>query len=120
MANTGRKETMVVPIPVITADDTSFTDSKMSCSSASPRMLSRSSRASRCLTTFSMNTTPTSTITPMAIAIPLRATMLASTPVSFMMMNVLSTAKGNMTDITIEALRLTTRISTTMIQMSTS
>ena len=67
-----------------------------------------------------MNTTPTSTITPMAMAIPDSATMLASTPVSFMMMKEASTASGSMVAMTTEARRLSTRMSTTMIQMSTS
>ncbi len=56
----------------------------------------------------------------MAMAIPDRATMFASTPHSFITMNVQSTASGSMVAMTTEARRLSTRISTTMIQMSTS
>ena len=56
----------------------------------------------------------------MAMAMPDRATMLASTPTIFITMNVQITASGNMPAITAEARRLTTSISTTMIQISTS
>ena len=76
--------------------------------------------ASIFFTTFSIITTPTSTITPMAMAMPDRATMLASTPATFITMNVAITAKGSMAEMTADALRLSTRTSTTMMQMSTS
>ena len=74
----------------------------------------------RPLITFSIITTPTSTITPMAMAIPERATILASTPTIFMTMKVLMTANGSIPAMTTEARRLRTSISTTMIQISTS
>ena len=117
MANTGRKLIIVVPMPVITAPETSWTAFKINASNCLPWALGV---VLRWRTTFSMNTTPTSTITPMAIAIPLSATILASIPKSFMMINVVNTAKGSMVAITKEARRLSTRIRTTMIQMRIS
>ena len=126
IAKTGRKEITVVAIPVITAELTSLTAERMVSSSALPRghitspvTGSRSSLCT-CRTTFSMKTTPTSTITPMAMAIPDKATIFASTPQSFITMNVQSTARGSIVAMTTEARRLSTRMSTTMIQMRTS
>ena len=49
-----------------------------------------------------------STIVPMAMAIPDRATMLASTLNNFIAMNTISTATGKSPEISREALRLKT------------
>ena len=57
---------------------------------------------------FSDRMTPTSTIVPMAIAIPDNATILASIPNAFMAINTINTASGNNPEIKIEALRLNT------------
>ena len=57
---------------------------------------------------FSDNITPTSTIVPIAIAIPESATIFASTPKSFMVIKTIKTATGNNPDISIEARRLKT------------
>ena len=56
----------------------------------------------------------------MAMAMPERATILASTPTIFITMKVQMTAKGSVAAMTAEARRFITRISTTMIQISTS
>ena len=69
---------------------------------------------------LSTNTTPTSTITPMAMAIPDRATMFASIPVYRININVASTAMGSMLAITTDARRLSTSTIITMIQISIS
>ncbi len=57
---------------------------------------------------FSERMTPTSTMVPMAMAIPERATILASTPKSFMLIKTISTATGSNPDIRMEARRLNT------------
>ena len=63
---------------------------------------------------------PTSTITPMAMAIPERATILASTPKYFMVIKVIKTPTGNKTDINMDALKLSTNTITTKILMRIS
>ncbi len=63
---------------------------------------------------------PTSTITPMAIAIPERATILASTPNWRIVIKVISTPIGNKLDIKKEALKLNTKTMTTNILISNS
>ena len=52
--------------------------------------------------------TPTSTMVPIAIAIPDNATIFASTPKSFIAIKTINTATGNKPDISIEARRLNT------------
>ncbi|CAI8160282.1 MAG: Uncharacterised protein [Formosa sp. Hel3_A1_48] len=52
--------------------------------------------------------TPTSTIVPIAIAIPDNATILASTPKSFIAINTIKTATGKSPEISMEARRLNT------------
>ena len=47
---------------------------------------------------FSVRTIPTSTTVPMAMAMPESATMFASTPASFMLMKVISTASGSIAE----------------------
>jgi hypothetical protein len=69
---------------------------------------------------FSERITPTSTIVPMAIAIPERATILASTLNSFMLINTIKTATGNNPEISIEALKLNTIIIITNMVISIS
>jgi len=79
IANTGRKLTMVVAIAVTTAPATSVAPSYITVISF--LLFAPSSLAfSMCRIIFSVNTTPTSIITPMEMAIPESATMLASTP----------------------------------------
>ena len=87
---TGRKLITVVSTAVrmagATSDAASRTTRRRSASgAASPRR--------RC--TFSMRITPTSTMVPMAMAMPESATMLASTPPVFMATKVMSTATGS-------------------------
>ena len=57
---------------------------------------------------FSDNITPTSTMVPIAMAIPDKATILASTLKSFMAINTMSTATGSSPEIKMEARRLNT------------
>ena len=57
---------------------------------------------------FSDRITPTSTIVPMAIAIPDKATILASTLNSFIEIKTIKTAMGSKPEISREALRLKT------------
>ena len=57
---------------------------------------------------FSDRITPTSTMVPIAIAIPERATIFASTPKSFMAIKTIKTATGNKPEIKMEARRLNT------------
>ena len=57
---------------------------------------------------FSERITPTSTIVPIAIAIPESATILASTPKSFIAINTINTATGSNPEIRTEARRLNT------------
>ena len=52
--------------------------------------------------------TPTSTMVPIAMAIPESATMLASTLKSFIVMNTIRMATGNNPEIRMEARRLNT------------
>jgi len=55
---------------------------------------------------FSVRMTPTSTIVPIAMAMPDKATMFASTPKNFMLIKTISTATGNRLEIRMDALRL--------------
>ncbi len=65
---------------------------------------------------FSQITIPISTIVPMAIAIPDRATMLASTPNVFIAMKHINTASGSRPLISTELRRCRTiTITTTMV-----
>ena len=120
MANTGRKLTIVVIIAVAIAPDTSLTALYISPASAFPFVIPRFSGISIYRMMLSTNTTPTSTITPMAMAIPDRATMFASIPVYRININVASTAMGSMLAITTDARRLSTSTIITMIQISIS
>ena len=119
MANTGRKLTMVVESAVITAPATSVVAVYTTFRRSFPRapLLSGSSR---CRIIFSVKTTPTSTITPMDMAIPDRATMLASTPNCLIAMKAISTPTGSKLDIRKEALRFNTRTMTTRMLISSS
>ncbi len=119
MAKTGRKLTTVVVSAVMTAGATSVAAVYITEVSFCPRA-PLFSGSSRCRTMFSVKTTPTSTITPMAIAIPDKATMLASTPKLRITMKVISTPMGSKLDIRNEALRFITRIITTIILMRIS
>ncbi len=58
---------------------------------------------------------PISTMTPIAIAIPESALRLASTPKAFIIMKVMSTAKGRTREMRAELIRLVTMTITTMI-----
>ena len=69
---------------------------------------------------FSESMTPTSTIVPIAIAIPDSATILASTPKSFIAINTINTATGNSPEINTEARRLNTIMIMTKMVMSIS
>ena len=64
---------------------------------------------------FSESMTPTSTIVPIAIAIPESATIFASTLNIFIAINTINTATGSRPDIKIEALKLKTIIIITRI-----
>ena len=103
MVNTGIKLMMVVSTAVKMAPETS--EVALYTTSFVDRSLSFSSM---CRIIFSERITPTSTMVPMAMAIPESATILASTPNSFMEMNTINTATGNRPEIRIEALRLNT------------
>ena len=70
---------------------------------------------SKCLMIFSDKITPTSTIVPMAMAIPERATMLASTLNAFIAIKTIRTATGNKPEMRIEALKLRTITTITKI-----
>ncbi len=126
MAKIGRKLMTVVAMPVITAPDTSDTAERISPSSSAPlragtlSLLAKKSLSSTLLTMLSIKTTPTSTITPIAIAMPDSATTFASTPTSFIKTNVQSTVSGSMAAITTDARKFSTKMSTTIMQMSTS
>ena len=115
IAKTGRKLTMVVATAVSTAVATSLVASYMTSSIRLPRTpLFLSS--SRCRIMFSVNTIPTSTMTPMAMAIPDRATILASIEKNFIRMKVISTPMGRRLEIRKEALRfITSTITTRML-----
>ena len=69
---------------------------------------------------LSTNTTPTSTITPMAIAIPDSATIFASIPVYRISINVANTAIGSILAITTDARKLSTNTMMTIIQINIS
>ena len=69
---------------------------------------------------FSESMTPTSTIVPIAIAIPDNATILASTPKSFIAINTIKTATGNKPEINTEARRLNTIMIMTKMVMNIS
>ena len=69
---------------------------------------------------FSQMTMPMSTMVPMAMAMPDRATMLASTPKTFMAIKHISTANGSMAPIRTLPRRLPTISTTTRTVMSTS
>ncbi|OPZ16142.1 MAG: hypothetical protein BWZ10_01533 [candidate division BRC1 bacterium ADurb.BinA364] len=64
---------------------------------------------------FSQMTMPMSTTVPMAMAMPERATTLASTPNSFIMMNALSTVSGSRLEISSELRKCIAMTSTTMM-----
>jgi hypothetical protein len=71
--------------------------------------------SSRWRITFSEMMIPMSTMVPMAMAIPASATTLASTPNTFMPMNVRSTASGSMALTTSDVRRCMSMMMTTMI-----
>ena len=109
-ANTGKKLTMVVSTAATTAEPTSAEPSYtvVNKSSLSPWV-------SNLRTMFSDITIPTSTMVPMAIAMPESATMLASTPNNFITIKVINTAMGKSPDTTREARRLNKSTMTTMM-----
>ncbi len=78
------------------------------------------SSSSRCLIIFSESITPTSTIVPIAIAIPDNATIFASTLKNFIAINTIKTATGNNPEIKIDARKLKTimRITRIVIKIS--
>ena len=119
IAKTGRKLTMVVARAVITAPATSTVASYTVFSKCFP-LAPMFSGISRCRMIFSVNTTPTSTITPMAMAMPDKATILASTPNCRMVIKVINTPMGNKLEIRKEARRFNTRTITTRILISSS
>ncbi len=90
MVNTGRKLTIVVLIAARIAEPTS----RVARNTTSMRA-SAGAACLRCRSTFSVTITLMSTIVPMAIAIPASATILASTPTSFMRMKPIRTASGS-------------------------
>ena len=69
---------------------------------------------------FSDRITPTSTIVPIAMAIPESATILASTLNSFIEIKTIKTARGNKPPISNEALKLKTITIITKIVISIS
>ena len=69
---------------------------------------------------FSERITPTSTIVPIAIAIPDNATIFASTPKSFIAINTIKTATGNRPEINTEARKLNTIIIITKMVINIS
>ena len=76
--------------------------------------------SSKCRIIFSDSITPTSTIVPIAIAIPDNATIFASTPKSFIAINTIRTATGNSPEISTEARRLNTIIIITKMVINIS
>ena len=124
MVKTGTKLTMVVKTAVIMAPDTSvvalYTISLIDCFGAVTALLpvtvgTVASCSSKCRIMFSERMTPTSTMVPMAMAIPDKATILASTLKKNMAIKTMSTATGSKPAISKEALRLKTM--TTMTKM---
>ena len=83
-------------------------------------MTSLFSGISLCRMILSTKTTPTSATTPIAIAIPDRATILALMPVYFIMIKVASTAIGSKLDIIMDARKLNTRTMITIITIKIS
>ena len=69
---------------------------------------------------FSVTMIPISTIVPIAMAMPERATMLASTPKTFIATKQSKTARGSNPEIRIELLRCIIITSTTMMVISIS
>ena len=110
IVNTGRKLTIVVATAVSTAPPTSL-DARWITSSR----FSSGRASSRCFKMFSQRMMPMSTIVPMAMAMPERATMLASTPNVFMAMKHINTASGNSALISSELRRCITETRITMI-----
>ncbi len=108
MVNTGRKLIIVVNTAVRMAPETSEVALYTTVLTESCSGSGRSLFSSRCLIIFSERITPTSTMVPIAMAIPERATILASTPKSFMEINTISTATGSNPEISTEARRLNT------------
>ncbi len=115
IVKTGRKLTMVVATAVTTALPTSeeawYTTSSVFVPSGA------SSRRRRM---FSQMMMPISTMVPMAMAIPLSATMLASTPTCFIAIKHIRIARGSSAPIRTLLRRCTTITMTTMIVTSTS
>ncbi len=76
--------------------------------------------SSKCRMMFSESITPTSTIVPIAMAIPESATMLASTLKNFMAINTIRTATGSNPEINADARRLNTIMIMTKIVINIS
>ena len=114
--NTGRKEITVVATAVMTALPTSVVARWITSrrGSAGPPARWAASASSRRERMFSTRITPMSTMVPMAMAMPERATMLASTPTRFMTTNTISTASGSTSETSSPPRRLPIIISTTM------
>ena len=110
MVNTGRKLTTVVLTAVTTAEPTSLVAASITSSLSSPGPASP-----RCFNMFSVTTIPISTMVPMAMAIPERATIFASTPNTFMAMKHMRTASGSNPEMSMELLRCMTMMRTTMM-----
>jgi hypothetical protein len=113
--NTGKKLMTVVEMAVnmalLTSDAAVYTISKL---------LFPYFSFSKCLKIFSVRMIPISTIVPMAIAIPERATTLASTPKYFIAINADNTVRGRRPEIMIAELIFINISSTTIMVISIS
>ena len=105
---------MVVAIDVTTASRTSVVALYITFISSLPR-IPLFLGISKCRKIFSTSTIPMSTITPMAMAIPDNATILASTPKKCIKIKVISTPNGNNPATITEARRFNTNTIITMI-----
>ncbi len=115
IVNTGRKLTIVIVIAVIIACATSLDAryiTSRSDSSGSARFI--------CCSIFSDSTIPISTMVPMAMAIPDRDTMLASTPANFIAIKVINTATGSIPEIRMDVRKFSTITTITMMVINTS
>ena len=111
IANTGRKPITVVDTAVKTAPPTSFVATK-----TLSNKLSLLFGSDICLIMFSTITIPISTSVPMAMAIPDRETIFASTLNTFIAIKVIITARGRRPEIKSELLKcITIRRTTIMV-----
>ena len=115
IVKTGIKLMIVVSTAVTMAPETSVVATYTTSS-----VVWSALRCSKCLRIFSDKITPRSTMVPMAIAIPERATILASTPKSFIAINTIRIATGSNPEINNEAFRLYTMTTTIRMVIRTS